>query len=173
VGWRADEGRHRFTKDLDLALTQAELAAMRAWLAANAVATQELPIGGVAVRVPNATDPDDESRAIRVDFIDRSNPKHGDFADVMAAAVADARSRGQHVQVGTARFLVVSPAYLVVLKLTRIIHETSSRKLGFRSESRTRPEQRSEAHYRCAAASSEDERREARGRRACSRRSRE
>jgi hypothetical protein len=30
--------------------------------------------------------------------------------------------------------------------LARIIHETSSRKLGFRSESRTRPEQRSEAH---------------------------
>jgi hypothetical protein len=28
----------------------------------------------------------------------------------------------------------------------RIIHETSSRKLGFRSESRTRAEQRSEAH---------------------------
>jgi glutamate synthase (NADPH/NADH) small chain len=30
--------------------------------------------------------------------------------------------------------------------LARIIHETSSRKLGFRSESRTRPEQRSETH---------------------------
>jgi hypothetical protein len=41
-----------------------------------------------------------------------------------------------------------------------MIHETSSQKLGFRSESRTRPEQRSEAHYRCAAVSSEDERRE-------------
>jgi hypothetical protein len=41
--------------------------------------------------------------------------------------------------------------YLVFESLTRIIHETSSRKLGFRSESRTRTEQRSEAHYRCAA----------------------
>jgi hypothetical protein len=30
--------------------------------------------------------------------------------------------------------------------VARIIHETSSRKLGFRSESRTRPKQRSEAH---------------------------
>jgi hypothetical protein len=36
--------------------------------------------------------------------------------------------------------------YTVFLELARIIHETSSRKLGFRSESRTRPEQRSEAH---------------------------
>jgi hypothetical protein len=33
-----------------------------------------------------------------------------------------------------------------VFRLARIIHETSSRKLGFRSELRTRPEQRSEAH---------------------------
>lgn len=114
--WLSNEDEHRFTKDLDLAVARADLPAVRAWLRENRVATRELPIGGVAVRMDSA-DADDETNAIRVDFIDRTSEEYGDFGDLVTAAVADAQNRNQTVRVGKANLLVVSPTYLVLLKL--------------------------------------------------------
>jgi len=111
------EDQHKFTKDVDLAVLPQELPLLCNWLRTHGIATRELPIGGVGVRLPSPSDPDDDASAIRVDFIDRTNPEWGDFGDLVAEAVADARERAQTVRVGHARFLVVSPTWLVVLKL--------------------------------------------------------
>jgi hypothetical protein len=55
-------------------------------------------------------------------------------------------ARPARLAIVTERSSRAGDARVPALRVTRIIHETSSRKLGFRSESRTRPEQRSEAH---------------------------
>ena len=115
--WVPDSGKHRFTKDVDLAVLPAELADLRATVRAEKLATRELPIGGFAVRLPNPIDPADEAGEIRVDFIDRTNLEWGDFGDVVAAAILDARQTGQRARLGRAELLVVSPSWLVILKL--------------------------------------------------------
>jgi len=115
--WLTRGDTHRFTKDVDIAVAQAELPAVRAWLRAHDIQGLELPIGGVAVRLADPGGTEDQAKTIRVDFIDRTNPEYGDFGDVVTAAVADARQRNQSVRIGKSELLVVSPTYLVLLKL--------------------------------------------------------
>jgi hypothetical protein len=117
--WLSDEGSHRFTKDVDLAVSRSDMPALRAWLATEGVHALELPIGGVAVRLPDPTAAGslDAIASVRVDFIERTNAEYGDFGDVFGAAVADAQARGQRVQIGDTALLVVSPTYLVLLKI--------------------------------------------------------
>ncbi len=112
--WLADEARHRFTKDLDLAIAPADLPAVCAWLEARGVQAHDLPMGGVAVRLPVA---DAGGPSVCVDFITRSNPEWGDFGLLMAELIADAVASGHTVRVGGTTLPVASPTYLALSKL--------------------------------------------------------
>jgi hypothetical protein len=107
--WLPDESEHEFTKNLDLAVNRVDLTAIRAWLAKEGVTTREVPVGGVAVDIPDSN--------INVEFIDRTRPHYGDLGAFFAEAVKVAHEGGETVKVGPATFYVAPPAYLIAMKL--------------------------------------------------------
>jgi len=98
------EEQQEFTKDVDFAVPLQSYAQIRAALARRSIVAQELPIGGLAVREDN----------IRVDFIDR---RDGGLNGLFEDAIEDARRTGNSTQVEGRRIPVVSPEYLVALKV--------------------------------------------------------
>jgi len=98
------EEQQEFTKDVDFAVPLAAGARIRAALARRKIVPRELPIGGLAVREDN----------IRVDFIDR---RDGGLNALFEDAIEDARRAGNCATVGIHTVPVVTPEYLVALKV--------------------------------------------------------
>jgi len=103
--WLPDESDHEFTKDLDVAVTQADMALVRSWVDRQGLSTRALTIGGVNVRHPGS--------GVNVDFIDRSAGLGGLFSE----AVANAIQSGELTRVGEIDLPLVAPEYLVTMKL--------------------------------------------------------
>jgi hypothetical protein len=107
--WLTDESEHEFTKNLDLAVSRVDLPALRARLAEERVTTREVPVGGVAVDIPDSN--------INVEFIDRTSAHYGDLGALFVEAVEAAYEDGESMKVGPATFHVAPPAYLIAMKL--------------------------------------------------------
>ncbi len=96
--------QHEFTKDVDFAVPLRAIEPIRAALIARGMTPRPLSIGGLGVR----------EGEIRVDFIDR---REGGLSALYEEAISEAQSRGSLARVGEAHIQVVSPEYLVALKV--------------------------------------------------------
>ena len=95
-------GIERFTKDVDLAVTRRQSAAVETSL--SDLDPRPLRIGGVSVAT---------SHGVRIDFIDRRK----NYEALFGAAIEAAQSESLRVQVGAHELAVVPLEYLVALKL--------------------------------------------------------
>lgn len=103
----SEEKKHAFTKDMDIAVTKEGLHRIRKWLNERQIKYLELQIGGINVDRPNQ---------VNVDFITRCC-EMGDFSPLFEDAIHFAIKRGETVEVGGDRLVVVSPEHLVAMKI--------------------------------------------------------
>lgn len=106
--WVPEESEQQMTKDMDIAVPREQLQAIRDWLSRTGLRTRDLPIGGVNVYYPD--------QHVNVDFIDRTGVL-GDLGALYGDAVQDAIDVGLTVDIEEHRLLLVSPEYLIVMKL--------------------------------------------------------
>ena len=93
--WIGARGEPRYTKDLDLAVRQRDVVALRAWAVRANYTVRSLPIGGVQVT--------DTSGDVHIDFIDRTSIEYGNLGPLIESALDTAQQidlkadvRGQH-----------------------------------------------------------------------------
>jgi hypothetical protein len=99
------EHEQQLTKDLDLAVPLEEIGRLEQVARARGYDVQPLRIGGFAIRA---------SEGLRIDFIDRR--LHG-VAPLYRDAVRAAKERKATVTIGDVTLPVVSPEYLLAMKL--------------------------------------------------------
>lgn len=115
--WLPDSGDHKYTKDVDIAVAPADLPTICACLQRMGIVAHNLPIGGVAVRLPAPDGSQAWAQQVRVDFIARNDEELGDLGSAVAQAVAQAVARDVRAAIGTAQLWVVNAEWLVPLKL--------------------------------------------------------
>jgi hypothetical protein len=98
-------GISRATKDVDVAVPVGSAEPAAEWLNAEGVERRSLRIGGVAIR--------DESRHLRIDFIDR----RFHLARLFGEAIDDAAAVGRVTIVGDLEVPLVSLEHLLAMKL--------------------------------------------------------
>lgn len=107
--WLPETGEHAFTKDLDVAVSDASLYGIRRFASGKPFKTADLPIGGVNISSPE--------KNINVDFIDRSSDDFGDFRALFESAIEEAAASGRTVVVGQNVIPLVSAEHLIAMKM--------------------------------------------------------
>lgn len=107
--WLPETEEHAFTKDLDVAVSEASLYDIRRFASGKAFKTADLPIGGINISSPE--------KNINVDFIDRSSDDFGDFRALFEAAIEEAAASGRTVAVGRNAIPLVSAEHLIAMKM--------------------------------------------------------
>jgi hypothetical protein len=106
--WLNGHREPQFTRDMDVAVRRADAPQFAAWLADSGLKTRRLPIGGIQAKN------DDET--IKVDFIDRSDPEHGDLSTLIDDAFRVAKRNQDMARVGAQAFLLCPVLHLCVMK---------------------------------------------------------
>lgn len=100
--------KQAYTKDVDIAVTKADLYEIKKHFRDMEYQIGELSIGGINVR---------DDKDINVDFIDRSSQEWADYSPMFEEAIDEAIRSDRKVAVGGKELSLVSIEYLVAMKL--------------------------------------------------------
>ncbi len=102
--WIPDPAEHAFTKDVDIAVSTADLKRICSWLEKNGIKCRELEIGGINVCLPEG---------VNVDFITR-HCEEGNLSPLFEDAV---RASSETVQIGGREFQLAPIEHLTAMKI--------------------------------------------------------
>ena len=100
--------KQAYTKDLDVAVTKADLFDIRNYFRSRDYEVRELLIGGINIK---------DDKDINVDFIDRSSIEWADYSPLFEDAINEAADSDRKITVGDKDIYLVSVEYLIAMKL--------------------------------------------------------
>ena len=103
-----NSNKQAYTKDVDIAVTKADLSEIKNYFQNKNYKVKELLIGGLNVK---------DDKDINVDFIDRSSIEWADYSTLFKEAIDEAVNSKRKITVGEKDLYLVSSGYLIAMKL--------------------------------------------------------
>lgn len=107
--WVEDPGRHTYTKDMDIAISQGDQPAIVSYLTDKGFKIRELAIGGFNIT--------QDRENVRVDFIHRNSAEWGDLSRLFEEAIEKSFESRNTVTIGNISLFLVPVEYLIAMKI--------------------------------------------------------